>query len=318
MMRWQKSRVLVSASSNYADIEFTLDPERTAAGSTVLFSGLLSVIPDNVFAALASNDSMQVLVFATIFGVGMVFSEKRSGYSVFGALAHIQEVCILIFDWFGVLVPLGIIVLVAPQIALLDSSAYAVLGLFCSAVLVVSGIVLLAAALTVSFVLRIPVGASMTSMLGPIILGAATRNTLVCIPSSLEALAGQLRLRREPCELYVPIGFALVQFGPIIYFAVAATFMGLIQGRSFSAIEIVLLAVFSVAASFGTLGLAGPAALIPLAAVLRPFGLSYELALPLLIIVEPIANMVRVPVNVAVNFVMPVLAVGRLRKWRSK
>ena len=209
-----KMGVLVSASSNYSDIEFALDPERTAAGSPVLFSGLLSVIPDNVFAALASNDSMRVLVFATIFGVGMVFSEKRSGYSVFGALAHIQEVCVLIFDWFGVLVPLGIIVLVAPQIALLNSSAYAVLGLFCSAVLVVSGIVLLAVALTVSFVLRIPVGASMTSMLGPIMLGAATRNTLVCIPSSLEALAGQLRLRREPCELYVPIGFALVRIRP--------------------------------------------------------------------------------------------------------
>jgi Na+/H+-dicarboxylate symporter len=55
----------------------------------------------------------------------------------------------------------------------------------------------------------------------------------------------------------------------------------------------------------------GLAALAPLGSVLRPFGLSYELAVPLMIIVDPIANMVRVMLNVAVNWVIPALAAGR-------
>jgi Na+/H+-dicarboxylate symporter len=101
-----------------------------------------------------------------------------------------------------------------------------------------------------------------------------------------------------------------MRFGTIIHFAVAAMFMGTLLGRSFSLDDIVVVAALSVVASFGTLGLSGPAALAPLAAVLRPFGLSYELAVPLLIVLEPIANMIRVVLNVAVNCIVPALAVG--------
>ena len=49
----------------------------------------------------------------------------------------------------------------------------------------------------------------------------------------------------------------------------------------------------------------------PLAVVLRPFGLSYELAIPLMIIIDPIAEMFRVMLNVAINCMIPMLAVGR-------
>jgi Na+/H+-dicarboxylate symporter len=84
--------------------------------------------------------------------------------------------------------------------------------------------------------------------------------------------------------------------------------MGTLLGRSFGIGEVILIAVLSVTASFATLGANGLAALAPLANVLRPFGLSYELAVPLMIIIEPIANMVRTMLNVAVNCLIPALA----------
>jgi len=49
----------------------------------------------------------------------------------------------------------------------------------------------------------------------------------------------------------------------------------------------------------------------PSAAVLRPFGLSYELALPLMVILDPIASMVRAMVNVALNSQIAALAGAR-------
>jgi hypothetical protein len=52
-------------------------------------------------------------------------------------------------------------------------------------------------------------------------------------------------------------------------------------------------------------------ALAPLAGVLRPFGLPYELAFPLLVIVDPLVHMVRIMLNVAVNCIIPALAAGR-------
>ena len=57
---------------------------KTSGGET----GIFSVIPTNIFAALSSNDSVRVLIFAVIFGIGMVMTERQSGHSIFGALRH--------------------------------------------------------------------------------------------------------------------------------------------------------------------------------------------------------------------------------------
>ena len=102
-----------------------------------------------------------------------------------------------------------------------------------------------------------------------------------------------------------------MRFGTMVYFAIGTLFIGQLMGHTFTALEVVLVAALSIMASFATLGASGLAALAPIAAVLRPFGLSYELALPLLVIVDPIANMVRVMLNVALNCHIPVLAAGR-------
>jgi Na+/H+-dicarboxylate symporter len=42
--------------------------------------------------------------------------------------------------------------------------------------------------------------------------------------------------------------------------------------------------------------------------VLRPFGLSYELALPLMIIADPIISMIRAVINVTLNCQISALA----------
>ncbi len=96
----------------------------------------------------------------------------------------------------------------------------------------------------------------------------------------------------------------------MLFFVVATIFVGALLGRSFGIGDLLLVAILSVMASFATLGLSGAVALAPLAGVLRPFGLSYELAFPLLVIVDPIVHMIRIMLNVAVNCVVPALAAG--------
>ena len=126
--------------------------------------------------------------------------------------------------------------------------------------------------------------------------------------SSLEALKDDLKIKRETCDLFIPLGFATIRFGTIVYFIVATAFMGTLMGRPFGLADLGLVAAFSIAASFATLGLNGLAALAPLAVVLRPFGLSYEVAVPLMIIIDPLAELVRVMLNVAINCMIPILA----------
>jgi Na+/H+-dicarboxylate symporter len=301
---------LIQSSGQGVDVEFALDANAAARRSSAE-DGFLAFIPTNIFASLASNESLRVLVFAVIFGAGMVRCERRSGYSLFTALRHIHDVCLLIFDWFNVLMPIGIVALIAPQVAMLGSDVYVVLALFSYAFVATSMLILTAAILAIAFALRINPATALGSLLRPMMVGAATRNTLVCIPLALETLTNDLRVPQEPCELYIPVAFATLRFGTILYFSVATLFMGTLLGRTFGFGDIVFVAGLSIVASFATLGVTGLAALAPLATVLRPFGLSYELAVPLMVIVDPLANMMRVMLNVAVNCMIPALAAGR-------
>jgi len=306
-----KIGALVGQSADGVDIEFAINPSRDSQNNSSGETGIFSVIPTNIFAALSSNDSVRVLIFAVIFGIGMVMTERQSGHSIFGALRHVQAVCITIFDWFSLLVPIGIVALIAPQVALLGPDAFTVLALFGYAFLATSLLLLSGAILVSALLLRAAPTAVFSALLKPMMLGASTRNTLICIPIALEALKDDLKIKRETCDLFIPLGFATVRFGTIVYFIVATVFVGALMGRPFSLADFGMVAAFSTAASFATLGLNGLAALAPLAVVLRPFGLSYEVAVPLMIIIDPLAELVRVMLNVVINCMIPILATKR-------
>jgi proton glutamate symport protein len=302
---------LLGRSADSVDVEFAIDARHAAEIRGAAEGGIFALIPTNIFASLSSNDSVRVLVFAAIFGVGMVLTERESGRSIFEALRHIQAVCVLIFDWFSLLVPIGIVALVAPQVARLGPDGFTALTFFAYPLLATGAVLLLAAPLFCAFALGASPGSVFGALLKPVMLGASTRNSLVCVPLALETLKNDLKVKDEPCDLYIPIGIATIRFGTILYFVIATLFMGTLMGRQFNVIDLGSLAVFSVGASFATIGLSGIAALAPLAIVLRPFGLSYEVAVPLMIIIDPLADMVRTMLNVAINCMIPSLAGGR-------
>jgi Na+/H+-dicarboxylate symporter len=305
--------MLVGVSADQVDIELAINPHISTIASATADAGLLSALPTNIFFALSSNDSMRVIVFAVIFGIGMVVSERQSGASVFSALKHIQAVCILLFDWFNVIAPIGIVALIAPQVALMGPGIYTILAPFVLAYLAASTLLIAVPLVIISIGLRADPRQVVVKMLKPLAFAAATRNTLICAPVALETMKEELQAPAGLCDLFIPIGFAVIRFGNMVHFATATLFIGYLLGRTFGAVDLVMIAAFSVTASFATIGISGLAGLAPLAAVLRPFGLSYELALPLVAIVDPIASMARAMVNVALNCQIPALVAG----WKS-
>jgi proton glutamate symport protein len=301
---------IVGGSSGQADLEFSLDNNALvllgAAGQT----GVLSLVPSNIFSALSADDTMRVLVFAAIFGTAMTICERRSGRSFFGALQSLHDTCLLIFQWLNLLAPFGIIALIAPQMALLGPRVYIVLAHFSYIFFGLSAVILTLAIIVLAIVLRQDVPLTFARFSRPLMIAAATRNTLACIPISVETMTEELHASQETTELYIPVSFATLRFGTMLHFAVATLFVGALLGHSFSLSEVVTAAVLSVIASFATLGISGAAALAPLSGVLRPLGLPYELAFPLLVIIDPLVHMVRIMLNVTVNCMIAGLAGG--------
>jgi Na+/H+-dicarboxylate symporter len=302
---------LLGRSNDSIDVEFAIDSRHAGEIPVAAESGVLALIPTNIFASLSSNDSVRVLVFAALFGIGMVLTERQSGHSIFDALRHIQAVCVLIFDGFSLLAPIGIVALVAPQVARLGPDAFTALTFFAYPFLATGAVLLLAAPILCAFALRTSAASVFGALLKPVMLGASTRNSLICVPLALETMKNDLNAKNETCDLYLPIGIATIRFGTILYFVIATLFVGLLMGRAFNPTDLVFLAVLSVGASFATIGVSGLAALAPLAIVLRPFGLSYEVAVPLMSFIDPLADKVRTMLNVAITCRIPTLAGGR-------
>jgi hypothetical protein len=163
----REDRRIGGATADGIDVEFAINPSRDPQSTGNGETGIFSVIPTNIFAALSSKDSVRVLIFAVIFGIGMVMTERQSGHSIFGALRHVQAVCITIFDWFSLLVPVGIVALIAPQVALLGPDAFTVLALFGCAFLATSFLLLSCATLVCALLLRGSPGAVFAALLKP-------------------------------------------------------------------------------------------------------------------------------------------------------
>jgi proton glutamate symport protein len=301
---------LVGGSVGKVDFEFSIDHRSASSIVAAPGTGLVALVPSNIFSALSADDTMRVLVFATIFGISMAASERRSGRSLFDVLQNVHDTCLLIFHWLNLFVPIGIIALIAPQMAQLGPSVYVVLAHFSYVFFSLSAVILIVSLFTLAIALRVTVQLTFARFSRPLMVAAATRNTLACIPVAVETMTRELQASQDTCELYIPIGFATLRFGTMLHFAVATMFIGALLGRTFSPADMVMVAILSAAGSFATLGISGAAALAPLAGVLRPFGLPYELAFPLLVIIDPLVHMVRIMLNVTVNCLIPALASG--------
>ena len=299
------------ATADGIDVEFAVNPDLIPQNTASSETGIFSVIPTNIFLALSSNTAYVRLFRDYLWhrnqspsaNPGTSFSARCATYRPFASQFLIGSA-----SWYQS----GSSLSIAPQVALLGPERFTARAASRTHFLLQPAFCCCCAPYCFPRYRYVrPQGHFCCFTEAHDALGASTRNTLICIPIALEALEEDLKIKRDICDLYVPLGFATIRFGTILYFIVATLFMGTLMGRPFGLIDLGLVAAFSIAASFATLGLNGLAALAPLAVVLRPFGLSYEVAVPLMIIIDPLAELVRVMLNVVINCTIPILANGR-------
>lgn len=304
---------LVGDTSGQIDLEFIMDLPRSIVTVTnaIHSNGIADLVPSNIFAALSGNQITSVLIFTGIFGLSMAVSERRTGNSFFSELKHLHDVCLLIFEWLNLFVPFGIIAMIAPQVAQLGSDVLYILGQFLLLFAAGSVVLIILSVILIAMAIRQPLFLTFSAMMKPLTLVAATRNAIACTPLAVDVMANELKVSRAGCELFIPLGFTILRFGYVLHFAAATIFIGALVGRSFTIYEMLLIGFLSTVASFGTIGLNGPAGLASLAGVLRPFALSFELALPILIVLDSIIGMFRAAVTVAVTCAIAALAGGR-------
>ena len=262
---------------------------------------VLSLIPSNIFEALAKGETLKALIFSLMFGMALGHVPNRIAGGLSQTLETVYQTCQTLTRWLNYPLPVVLVCMSASQIA---KSGIEPLQAMANFVLAFSVASLLCLSLAV-FVIWKRSNASLNdtvhALREPFVLAIATRSSVTCMPAMIEALVQRLNFAKARVELLVPLSVSMLRVGPILYYACATLFIAQLYGRSLTAQELALLLAASVLAGFASAGMTGLVTLSLTSMACGYLGLPFEAAFILFLAVDPICDILRTMVLVIGN-----------------
>jgi Na+/H+-dicarboxylate symporter len=292
---------IVGSDSSQSNTDMSLKSLDAPAKEVSLRDLLASIIPSNIFAALAQGEALKALVFALLFGFAVGQVPARVSEGLTHSLETIYHSCQTLMRWLNYPVPVVLFAMAASQIAETGLEPIKAMGgfvlTFCAvtAALVVLSLMLIRQRAGQSW------GEVLACMRAPFALAVATRSSAICMPAMIEALADRLGFARSRVELLVPLSVSLLRVGPILYYVSATLFIAQLYNRSLTLPEVGLVMVVSVLAGFASAGMSGLVTLSLVGTTSGYLGLPFEAAFILFVAVDPLCDIARTILIVVAN-----------------
>lgn len=274
------------------------DPEAKRPG---VGDVLLSMVPANIFAALASGDMLKTLVFSLLFGFSIGQVPTRISEGVTRALETVYHSCQTMTHWLNIPLPIILVCMSAAQLAKTGVEPLLAMTQFVLTFLAATLVALVIALLVI--VKRSDQGLKgiIDALREPFALALATRSSATCMPGMIESLSEQLGFSRSRVELLVPLSVSLLRIGPILYYVSATLFIAQLYGQSLSAGEILVAMSASILAGFASAGMTGIVTVSLTGMACSYLGLPFEAAFILFVAVDPLCDMLRTLITVIGN-----------------
>lgn len=301
---------IVGNDLNSSDTVMSLQGVDAPVKSVSFTEVLVSLVPSNIFAALASGDTLKALVFALLFGfaVGQVPSRVSDGLTQ--SLETIYHSCQTLMRWLNYPLPVILFCMSAAQMAKTGLGPLQAMAQFVLAFLVASLIALVIATIIIWKRSNSTLGQTLNALRGPFALALATRSSATCMPIMIESMADRLGFARSRVELMVPLSVSLLRIGPVIYYVAATVFIAQLYSKPLGATELAVILSASILAGFASAGMTGLLTVSLVGLTCSYLGLPFEAAFILFLAVDPICDMLRTLVlvignNAAVSLICP-------------
>jgi len=262
---------------------------------------LKSLVPSNIFAALASGDALKALVFALLFGLAVGRVPERISVGLSQALETAYHACQKLMHWLSYPLPLILFCMSAAQLGKTGAGPLHAMLQFVIAFFVVA-LVLLALAATIIWKRSThSLGGTLDALRAPFALALATRNSAACMPSMIESLVDRLGFARSRVELMVPLTVSLLRVGPMVYYVCATLFIAQLYGRHLGVVEVSTVLLASVLAGFASAGMTGLVTVSLIGMTCVYLSLPFEAAFILFLAVDPLCDMLRTLILVIGN-----------------
>jgi proton glutamate symport protein len=302
----EKDRVALQSSFSAA----AGDKVSAAAQAPSTLDNIVSIVPTNPVESLSSGNMLQIIFFATIFGIALTLVGAAESKIVVTFLDRVQQAMVMIIHIVMQVAPYGVAALVAEVIGTSGVSVLASLlvytftvlfGLLLQAVLVYGGLV--------KFVAKLPFMHFLKAIRPAQLLGFSTSSSSATLPVSLECAEENLGVSQSVSSFVLPLGSTVNMDGTALYQGVAAVFIAQVFNMDLDLTAQLGIVLTATMASVGAAGVPG-AGMVTLALVLTTAGIP-TVGVALILGMDRLLDMFRTSVNVTGDLAVTcVMAVG--------
>ncbi len=275
------------------------------AAPPTLVQTLVSMIPQNPFAAAASGDLLPLIVAVCVFGAAATVMSSDGRATVVRFFEGVNDLSLVVITWLMRLAPAGVFVLIAVAIA---KSGFGLLARLAAFALVV--VIALVVHVVVVYLPALRLGARMRvrqftrSVSDALLLAFSTASSNATLPVSIAAARDRLQISPDVVGFVLPAGASINKNGAAAYKAVAAVFLAQLYALPLSAGTLLTIALTSTLAAFAGTGVPG-SSLVTTLIVLNAIGLGPHAAagIALVAAVDRPLDMCRTTVNTFGNLI---------------
>ncbi|TKF29931.1 dicarboxylate/amino acid:cation symporter [Vibrio kanaloae] len=257
---------------------------------------IIDMFPTNPIQAMAEGRTLQVIVFAVLFGIA-ISAAGKPGERIAAVFSDLNEVIMKLVALLMNLAPYGVFFLMAKLFSSLGLSAIWNLAEY---FLVLAGTLLLHGLVTYSAMLKGFTGLSpitfLRKMEDAIMFAFSTASSNATIPVTMETAKNRMGVDNKVASFTVPLGATVNMDGTAIMQGVATAFIAQAYNIDLTMGDYLMVILTATLASVGTAGVPG-VGLVMLAMVLNQVGLPLE-GIALIMGVDRLLDMIRTAVNI--------------------
>jgi Na+/H+-dicarboxylate symporter len=261
-----------------------------------LGSIIKDIIPENLFAAMAENKVLSIILFSLLLGIA-ISSIGEKAKPLMALFESFNAVMMKITDWIMLLAPVGVFALIAYTIGTMGLSVLKPLAVYMVTVIL---------GLSIHAFVTLPVLLSLFGKYSPskfirdmfsaVATAFSTASSAATLPITMECLRENTGVSNKVASFVLPLGATVNMDGTALYEAVAAMFIAQAYGISLSIGQQLVIMLTATLASIGAAAIPG-AGLVTMVIVLKAVNLP-EQGIGMILAVDRILDMMRTAVNV--------------------
>jgi Na+/H+-dicarboxylate symporter len=275
---------------------------QTSAESKAGIESIVSIVPNNIIAAMSQNDILAVMFFALFFGVGLLLVQTPATGQLKSAIEGIFDVAMKLIGLVIQLAPIAIFCFMFNLSAQFGWDLIVKLAAFVGVVLLALGIQMFGVfPLLLKFLARKSPLAFFRQTQEASVMAFSTASSNATLPTALRVADTELKLPPKIARFVLTIGATANQNGSAMFEGVTVLFLAQFFGVDLALTDQLFVMLLCILAGIGTAGVPG-GTLPVIALILAGVGVPPE-GLGLILGVDRFLDMCRTTVNVVGDLV---------------